>query len=99
MCPLHYDTPGKPSFLGAMDEACLALVSAGICAGQLLLPVPSLANLTPLARRGLFINSFWADFVEAQYPYMEADWFVGFTAYGECCQHTDHKEERGESHY
>ena len=59
---------GAPSLWGAMDEATLVLVSAGICsASNLLIPsARQTAEMTELCRRaGLRTNLFFGDFIEA----------------------------------
>jgi hypothetical protein len=74
---------GAPSFLGAVDWCCLCLSSGGICLAAWILPPPPAAfpsggavpvaitvDPRPLARRGVYINLFWGDFVEACYPFL-----------------------------
>lgn len=83
---------GQPSFLGAVDFCSLCLVSAGICTAYFLVPPSSYSNnsrggqdnMRPLARRGLFINFVFGDFVEACYPMMENDVIIKASAYAAC---------------
>lgn len=66
---------GEASIFGAIDECTLVLVSAGICAANVLLTKDELPH------RGLKINIFCGDFIEVAYPYMEKYWIVNLFAY------------------
>lgn len=74
---------GQPSLLGAVDWCSLCLSSGGICLAAWLLPpppnafpsgggVPTAITLDPrpLARRGVFVNMLWGDWVEVCYPFL-----------------------------
>ena len=81
---------GDASLWGTIDEATLVVVSAGICAANLLLPLrnrqrcdgdaPDLMS-QQLCRRGILINLLFGDFIEAAYPFMEANWIVNVSGY------------------
>jgi hypothetical protein len=72
---------GKASLVGAIDECTLVLVSAGICFGNIL--VPRNLDDTNLAHcmRGLRINLFCGDFIEAAYPFMERSAIINVAGY------------------
>ena len=81
----------EASLLGAIDECTLALVCAGICAGNLLLP-PFTARdgktngskgsgQASLAWQALKTNLFCGDFIEAAYPSMERSKLINRSAY------------------
>jgi len=84
---------GNASILGAMDEATLVLVSAGICAANLVVGIPSPGDSSnssstddndsdsALCRRGLRINLMYGDFIEAAYPFMERYFLVNVAGY------------------
>jgi hypothetical protein len=69
------------SIWGAIDECTLVLVSAGICAANLLtLPYSTTADKA-LCRRGVRINVLYGDFIEAAYPFMERHTLVNAVGY------------------
>jgi hypothetical protein len=75
---------GDPAFLGAMDQLTLVLVSAGICTGTLVAELFERSNTkddTWFLVRGLSINLFCGDFVEACYPFMEKNLLVSMGGY------------------
>lgn len=75
---------GEFSFFGAMDLVCLVAVCAGLCGGTYL--APSTPSDLPLSLRGLRINLWWGDFVEAGYPFMVRDKLVMAAAHvGAAC--------------
>ena len=69
---------GETSILGSVDECTLVLVSAGICAANVL------TSSDALPRRGLKINVLYGDFIEVAYPYMERSNIVNVSAYLAC---------------
>jgi hypothetical protein len=78
---------GDASVLGAVDELTLVLVSAGICAANVLYSTLhsrqdhlSTADID-LCRRGFFLNIACGDFVEACYPLMENRLAVNVSGY------------------
>jgi hypothetical protein len=73
---------GDASFLGAVDELTLVLVSAGICLANVICHNSSHKHPGTIpANRGLWINLLCGDFIEAAYPYMEESWFVNLMGY------------------
>lgn len=78
---------GEPSLWGSIDECTLVLVSAGICAANLLLSKRSSGVTsrqhadTAICLRGLLTNIFCGDFIEVAYPFMEQSWIVNACAY------------------
>jgi hypothetical protein len=80
---------GAPSLLGAVDEATLVLVSAGICLANLLLPIhapnsdewDASKETVALCWRGLRINILFGDFIEVAYPFMEKSMVVNLAGY------------------
>ncbi|CAM9744506.1 unnamed protein product [Discosporangium mesarthrocarpum] len=62
---------GKASIWGTIDLCALCMVAAGVCAAHLLRPRESWD--APLARRGLYTNLVFGDFVEVAYPFMDRD--------------------------
>ena len=66
---------GYPSLWGAVDECTLVLVSAGICAANVL------TKKTALSKRGLFINLTCGDFIEVAYKDMDESKVVNLFAY------------------
>jgi hypothetical protein len=66
---------GHPSILGAIDECTLVLVSAGICAANVL------TKKTALSLRGLLINLTCGDFIEVAYKDMDESKVVNLFAY------------------
>ena len=66
---------GEGSIWGTIDECALVLVSAGICAANMLL------SKDAITRRGLKINLLCGDFIEVAYPYMERSATVNISAY------------------
>ncbi len=79
---------GQPSFLGAVDWCSLCLVSGGITAATVLLPLPDYhpssrqaGDSKALAQRGAYTNLVWGDFVEACYPFFQGDWFLTAVVY------------------
>ncbi|KAI2512729.1 hypothetical protein MHU86_1725 [Fragilaria crotonensis] len=73
---------GAPSLWGAIDEATLVLVSAGICSANLLFPsAHRTIETTALSWRGLRTNLLFGDFIEAAYPSMESSVLVNVGAY------------------
>ena len=76
---------GDASLWGAIDEATLVLVSAGICAGNLMWPPSETSSqqkeTLALCRRGLRINMLYGDFIEAAYPFMEKSWVINTAGY------------------
>jgi hypothetical protein len=73
---------GAPSLWGAIDEATLVLVSAGICSANLLVPLArDSVETTALCRRGLRINLMFGDFIEVAYPFMEKSFLVNIAGY------------------
>jgi hypothetical protein len=53
---------GQACFLGSLDLCTLVLISAGICLANLAMPY-NRPRMTPLAKRGAFINLIFGDFV------------------------------------
>lgn len=77
---------GDASFLGAVDELTLVLVSAGICLANVVCRSTSSSSQRHLqstipAKRGLLINVLCGDFIEVAYPYMEESLFVNVMGY------------------
>jgi hypothetical protein len=78
---------GHASFLGAVDELTLVMISAGICAANMFTTwlVPVTCSLLPaekdLCKRGLRYNLLCGDFVEVCYPYMDASYLIKAGAY------------------
>ena len=78
---------GSPSLWGSIDECTLVLVSAGICAANLLYPVletnksGSKDSRVSLCKRGLLFNIFCGDFIEVAYPFMERSNVTNVSAY------------------
>ena len=68
---------GEASFWGSIDECTLVLVSAGICAANILMSRSS----KNVSIRGLMINLLCGDFIEVAYPFMEASSIVNMTGY------------------
>ena len=68
---------GETSMWGSIDQCVLVLVSAGICAANVLTSRGTCA----LSRRGLRINLLCGDFIEVAYPYMERSRIVNLFAY------------------
>lgn len=72
------------SLWGAIDECALVLVSAGICAANLLtlpyLPY-SITTDSALCQRAVRINLLYGDFIEAAYPFMERHPLVNAVGY------------------
>lgn len=66
---------GHPSIWGAIDECTLVLVSAGICAANVL------TKKTALSMRGLLINLTCGDFIEVAYKDMDESKVVNLFAY------------------
>lgn len=76
---------GGASLWGAIDEATLVLVSAGICSANLVVPPGGSggddAEVKQLCRRGLRINTMFGDFIEVAYPFMEKSTVVNIGGY------------------
>lgn len=73
---------GSPSLWGAIDEATLVLVSAGICSANLLVPsTHDGVETTALCKRGVCINVLFGDFIEVAYPFMEKSLAVNIGGY------------------
>lgn len=73
---------GAPSLWGAVDEATLVLVSAGICCANLVWSQDrGDAETSALCRRGLRINLLFGDFIEVAYPFMEKSTIVNVAGY------------------
>jgi len=77
---------GFPSLLGAIDEATLVLVSAGICSANLLVPLledgaDAAMESKELCSRGVRINILFGDFIEVAYPFMERSKLVNLSGY------------------
>ena len=77
---------GRPSLFGSIDECTLVIVSAGICAANLVCSngnngTEKAVVSTNLCTRGLLTNILCGDFIEVAYPFMDADMRVGFSAY------------------
>ena len=75
---------GEASILGAVDESTLCLVSAGICAGNLLTSKLLAEGDVTISKRGVKINLLCGDFIEAAYPFMERSAIVNGFAYLAC---------------
>ena len=69
---------GGASFLGAIDQLTLVLVSAGICSGKWL--TGSVQDVA-LVKRGLRTNLLCGDFIEVAYPYMEESILINIGGY------------------
>ena len=69
---------GETSMLGALDVLTLVLVCAGVCLGIILTGSESESRL---AKRGIAINLFCGDFIEACYPHMERYRLVNLSGY------------------
>lgn len=76
---------GKASLLGAVDQVTLVLISAGICAANILTGRKGLS----LAKRAIKINFLCGDFIEAAYPSMEESKLVNISAYIGCALSTE----------
>lgn len=76
---------GNPSMWGSVDQCVLVMVSAGICASNVLIHNSSSDGGDDdndyLSRRGLKINLLCGDFIEVAYPYMEKSDIVNIFAY------------------
>mmetsp|Transcript_7958 Transcript_7958/g.11797 ORF Transcript_7958/g.11797 Transcript_7958/m.11797 type:complete len:651 (-) Transcript_7958:1508-3460(-) len=86
---------GEPSLWGSIDECTLVLVSAGICAANIILKskrstsggiiISDISSRqqadTEISLRGLLTNVFCGDFIEVAYPFMEQSWIVNASAY------------------
>lgn len=57
------------------------MVSAGLCAASWVCPVDTAAGEANAAARGLYINFWFGDYIEAAYPLMERDRYVNAAAY------------------
>ena len=66
---------------GSVDECALVMVSAGICAANIL---TSNEKDVSLPWRGLKINTACGDFIEVAYPFMESSMVVNVFAYIAC---------------
>jgi hypothetical protein len=66
---------GNPSLWGAIDECTLVLVSAGICAANVL------TKKTALSKRGLLVNLTCGDFIEVAYKDMDESKVINLFAY------------------
>ena len=77
---------GEAALCGAVDEATLVCVSAGICLANLIV-TPKLDDqqgtqeTLELSRRGLRINLLFGDFIEVAYPFMERSSLVNAAGY------------------
>jgi hypothetical protein len=69
------------SIWGAIDECALVLVSAGICAANLLTLPYSITTDNALCQRAVRINLLYGDFIEAAYPFMERHPLVNAVGY------------------
>jgi hypothetical protein len=69
---------GDAAILGTMDQLALVLVGAGICAGTW---ITASVDDVALVKRGLVINLFCGDFIEACYPIMEQNVLVSLGGY------------------
>ena len=80
---------GETSMWGSVDECVLVLVSAGICAANILTSRGTCSNESQsgseseqsLFQRGLKTNILCGDFIEVAYPSMERCKIVNFAAY------------------
>lgn len=72
---------GEASIFGAVDECTLCLVSAGICAGNILTSRLLADGDVSISKRGVKINLLCGDFIEAAYPFMERSVIVNAFAY------------------
>ncbi len=77
---------GEAALCGAIDEATLVCVSAGICLANLIV-TPKLDDqqgtqeTLELSQRGLRINLLFGDFIEVAYPFMERSSLVNTAGY------------------
>jgi len=69
---------GDASMLGALDLLTLVLVCSGICFGII---VTGNEEERRLATRGMTINLFYGDFIEACYPHMDRYQMVNLSGY------------------
>ena len=69
---------GDASFLGAVDQLVLVLVSAGICAATW---ITGGEKDVSLVKRGVLINLSCGDFIEACYPIMEKHAVINYAGY------------------
>lgn len=72
---------GSASVWGSIDECTLVLVSAGICAGNLMVSSSLKASDVSLCKRAVRINLLYGDFIEAAYPFMEQSKLVNMAGY------------------
>lgn len=72
---------GEASILGAVDECTLCLVSAGICAGNIVTSRLLSDGDVSISKRGVKINLLCGDFIEAAYPFMDRSVIVNAFAY------------------
>lgn len=65
---------GEMSILGALDWLTLCMTGAGVCAAQLVVARRgSGSSDRALAKRGLFFNVAFGDYIEACFPFLERD--------------------------
>jgi hypothetical protein len=69
---------GGASFLGAVDQLTLVLVSAGICFAKWILRS---GEDVALVKRGLRTNLLCGDFIEVAYPFMEESQLINVGGY------------------
>ena len=72
---------GEASILGAVDECTLCLVSAGVCAGNIITAHFLTDGDVSISKRGVKINLLCGDFIEAAYPFMERSAIMNAFAY------------------
>lgn len=72
---------GQASIWGAIDECTLVLVSAGICAANLMISSSLKSTDVSLCKRAVRINLLYGDFIEAAYPFMEQSKIVNAVGY------------------
>ncbi|CAE7453422.1 unnamed protein product, partial [Symbiodinium sp. CCMP2456] len=72
------------SFLGALDWLTLCMTGAGACAAQWLLPRRQEEKKeadTRLAKRGVALNLFFGDYIEACFPFLARDFALDASVY------------------
>jgi hypothetical protein len=80
---------GYASAIGALDMCGLVMVSVGVCSACALCPHSSSGGGSSSSAdaerkaslRGLYINAFFGDYIEACYPLLERDWAVNVAAH------------------
>merc|ERR1719215_427339 len=72
---------GIPSLWGSVDQCTLVMVSAGICAANLINPLIIQKSKKSMCLRGFLCNILCGDFIEVAYPFMNESMIVNLCAY------------------